>query len=94
MISLGGLHLACQRIRVAEGFDAFTYLGHDDRVSFGHQRRRAFGRGEWVPWRVNARKWMNFQCQKISVALHKAAAFELALELGLLGARAAGAGGG
>ena len=39
----------------------------------------------------SARNWMTFQCQKISVALHKAAAFEIACELGLLGARAAGA---
>ena len=34
-----------------------------------------------------ARNWLTFQCQKISVALHKAAAFEIACELGILGAR-------
>ena len=43
---------------------------------------------EQTTW--SARSWMAFQCQKISVALHKAAAMEIALELGLAAARAGG----
>ena len=33
-----------------------------------------------------ARSWLSFQCQKISVALHRAAACEIVLALGLAGA--------
>jgi len=43
---------------------------------------------EQTTW--SARSWMAFQCQKISVALHKAAAMEIALELGLAAARVGG----
>ena len=31
----------------------------------------------------SAKSWKSFQCQKLSVALHKAVAFEIASELGI-----------
>ena len=39
----------------------------------------------------SARSWMSYQCQKISIALQRAAAFEIAAELGRVGAVGAGA---
>ena len=34
----------------------------------------------------SARSWMNYQCQRLSIALHRACAFEISCALGLYGA--------